>query len=474
MKNYLQCILLFCHGLVCGQVVTVSEEISLRHEEDYHLIGKMPRQTLVLLNKEYECTVQSFDADFKKIWEKEVLLDKRRPKILGVVSDTSNFHIVYQKNWKLETFIKIHTYDAAANLVDSMMIKNCGSSLIAKGYQFLPSDDHSKILLYQIENNRSIHAFAFDLERREVLWETTVAPEKLLLGRDEAQLVLGNNGSMHIIVTKENFKYKLEEHHYEVYYFSAKDKLLHAYTIDMQGHLSYDAYFDYDSKNERLSAAGLYSTTSQAWAEGLFYFSVNSEQPEIQTLEFHAFQEQTVRNFLGKDAPNKHRGINESVMQQILFRQDGGLIGIVERKKMNERPYTRSSAYYDGQPMQIIDYYYEDLMVFSIHPSGALHWTNVLYKRQFSQDQDVIFASYFPMKTSDRLRLLFNDAIQQENTVSEYVLRGNGKYERNSVMSTDSQQLRLRFQDAIQVSAKALIVPSEYRNRLRLVKIRFE
>jgi hypothetical protein len=36
-----------------------------------------------------------------------------------------------------------------------------------------------------------------------------------------------------------------------------------------------------------------------------------------------------------------------------------------------------------------------------------------------------------------------------------------------------NQSLRLRFRDAIQLSATETLVPSEFRNKLRLVLIRF-
>ncbi|MCB0626438.1 MAG: hypothetical protein KDC43_21590, partial [Saprospiraceae bacterium] len=92
---------------------------------------------------------------------------------------------------------------------------------------------------------------------------------------------------------------------------------------------------------------------------------------------------------------------------------------------------------------------------------------------QYSQDDDAAYSSYFLLKTPYNLRLLFNDEIKYENTVSEYVIQGNGHFDRNAVMSTENQKLRLRFTDAIQVASNALIVPSERRNRLKLVKVTY-
>ena len=69
--------------------------------------------------------------------------------------------------------------------------------------------------------------------------------------------------------------------------------------------------------------------------------------------------------------------------------------------------------------------------------------------------------------------LLFNDEIKYETTCSEYVLSPAGDFDRNSLLTTDGQNLRLRFRDALQVSAGECLVPSEFRNKLRLVLLRF-
>lgn len=472
-------IFLFCllfTSISYAQVVTISEEMSLRKEEAYHIVGRMKGQTLVFQDRETEFSVQAFDENLKKTWDKEILLDKRRPKVLDVVSDEKAFHVIYEYHQKSETFIKIHTYDAASNLVDSTLIKNFGSSLLAQTYEVMPSENRSKLLVYSTENNRTINALVFDIDRREVLWEKSISPDKLLLGRDETQIVLNDEGDLHVVVAKDNFKYKLEEHHYEGYYISADDTTLKTYTIDMRSHLSYDVYFEYDNINKRLQAGGLYGIKNQAWAEGAFYLSIDPDNPDAHTMAFHPFEENLVKTFLGKGAPSKNKGIDDAVVQDVLFRQDGGIISIVERKKVNERPYARSTTgYYNpAETSQLTDYYYEDLMAISIHPDGRFHWATTLQKKQFSQEGDVIFASYFPLKTSSTLRLIFNDDIKYENTVSEYVLRGSGRYDHNSVMSTDNQKIRLRFQDAIQIGTNVVLVPSEFRSRLRLVRIVFE
>ena len=65
------------------------------------------------------------------------------------------------------------------------------------------------------------------------------------------------------------------------------------------------------------------------------------------------------------------------------------------------------------------------------------------------------------MKTPSRLKLVFNDEIKNNNTVSEYILDPLGRFNRNSLLSTDYQNLKIRFADAIQISSNEFLAPIE-------------
>jgi len=174
---------------------------------------------------------------------------------------------------------------------------------------------------------------------------------------------------------------------------------------------------------------------------------------------------------MGKKGDVK-KGIGDIDVQEIVHRHDGGILMIAERNRKLQRGASRNSPYLSGS-LANMDYYFDDMFVISIHPNGETHWKNVLHKRQYSQDDDAIFSSYFLVKTQSSLRFLFNDEIKQENTVSEYVLKGNGKVKRNSVLSTEDQKIQLQFANAMQVASDEIIVPSARRNRLKIVKVKY-
>jgi hypothetical protein len=75
------------------------------------------------------------------------------------------------------------------------------------------------------------------------------------------------------------------------------------------------------------------------------------------------------------------------------------------------------------------------------------------------------------MKTRNNLRFLYNDEIKTPTNVNEYIVNAKGEYERKSLMETGKDKLALSLRSAVQITNNVLIVPSERRNDLRLVKI---
>jgi len=474
MKKYLVLVglcWLSC-SLLQGQIVTVSEEISLRNEESYDLIGKLENQFLLFQNRGTDFRIQAFDYNLRMSWDKEIVLDEKRPEVIGVISDDEGFDIIYHFRREGNTVVKAHRYDPAANLVDSTTIKDYGSRFYTPNFLVVRSEDRSKIMIFFDEKQDEIDAASFDLKTRTLLWEKHLQLQDFSFNQDFLQVLVDNGGDMHLIIEKENQGRRNDKHYYEIYHHEGVTDLLTRYEVDMKGKFTYDAFFDYDNLNQKLVAGGMYSDKNIARAEGYFYLSVAPDDPDRALVKFHKFDNDLMSTFMGKNNP---KGITETRVQEVVLRRDGGILMITERVKEYERRVasTNRGLYdYTGSPF-MVDFYYDDLLMISIHPNGRTHWETILHKKQYSQDDGAVYSSYFLFKTPTALRLVFNDEVKPENTVSEYVVQGNGGYDRNSVMSTENQRLRLRFRDGMQVAVNELIVPSERRNRLKLVKVTF-
>ncbi|MCB0568550.1 MAG: hypothetical protein KDC66_02250 [Phaeodactylibacter sp.] len=473
MKKWVTLILGLSPLLAFSQKITVSEPITLRSDIAYDLIGGLGGRTLLFRDKNTSFEVVAFDQRMQETWSKELELDPRQPKPIGVVGRKMDFVLLYQFRMRSHTLVKAHKYGPGANLLDSVAIMDLGTLFYSPNFVFERSEDRSKGLIYYIEKQDLIKAFAFDLDNMKLLWETALQLEDFNAFQNFRQVIVDNEGNMTMILEQDNYRSKRDAHLFEAYTFYGQSRELLKYDLPMNGRLTYDVKFTFDNVNGLLVGGGLYSDKNLGRADGFFYLSVDPYSPEHYRLAFSEFDEDFVASVMGKEA-DRAKGVSEVEVTDIVLRMDGGILLVNERNRTFERRTANMSrTFYDVNGRFAVDYYYDEVFVISIHPNGEAHWKTVLHKKQYSQDDSGMYSSYFLFRTPTSLRFLFNDEIKYENTVSEYVLKGNGDYERNSLMSTENLKLRLRFRDALQVSNSELIVPSERRNRLRLVKLEF-
>lgn len=458
-----------------AQEITISEPISVRADIRTTTIGKLGGKVLLLLEKYSEHHLIAFNDDMNKAFEKELHVEKKNAKTISTLAaNRDNFFIFYMHREKNKNYLKAKQFDHTGTPLDTLLIKDFGTQIYSMRLQSYHSEDKSKVLFYNYEMGRIKDVFIFDTDSKELLWEDDFSEFKL--SNDPLdQIVIDNQGNLYVIVPKNNFQSKSKDHYFEIMERNSASAKRKFYTITLKDFLTYDNYFEFDNLNQQLVAGGLYSEKSRGRAQGYYYLAIPKGSPEAHIFNTHPFEQDFVEEFLGK-SEMRNKGLDQVEVNSILFRRDGGILLFGERVKQDNRygavaasPNYQSNVYSRAG----LDYLYTNIFIASIHPTGDLHWQHVLHKKQFSYDDNGIFSSYFLLKTPSNIRLLFNDEIQLENTVSEYVLEGDGTVERNSVLNTEAQDLQLQFKSAIQVGAREMIVKSERRNRLKLVRIRF-
>jgi hypothetical protein len=282
-------------------------------------------------------------------------------------------------------------------------------------------------------------------------------------------MTLSNAGDFFIVNERNNRRSKIEEHEFYILRVNAaSDLVMRVPTPDF---LTSDVRFTYDNLNKRLVAAGLYADKNRDRANGVFFMTAENEREK--SVRFEPFDDKFISVLRQKDVADDTKGIAEAEIKQLIPRHDGGVVLIAERQHEIQRGSSAGRGFWREGMRMVIDFYYDDVFVIALHPNGQTHWKTVLHKKQYSQDDEGTFSSFFMLRNADKLRFMFNDDIKYENTCSEYVLSPAGDFDRNSLLNTVGQNLRLRFRDALQISTDECLVPSEFRNKLRLVLLRF-
>ncbi|MEZ4951422.1 MAG: hypothetical protein R2879_00455 [Saprospiraceae bacterium] len=473
MKIYLLTFFNLLSVLITAQVVSVSEPLTMRDDIAYELLGQPKDDILLLRDKGQYFEVQAFDKDLKLSWAKEIQLEGGRPKLVHVIPGPDGFRTFHRYKEGGNYFMKQMFFNPGANLVDSITVKDLGDPFYTPEYDVVLSENKNIALFFDYDRYSEINCFVVEVSTMTTLWEKKFEIPDFTANRDLNSILVDNRGNMILVVEKENRRSRKDEHHFEIYCIGPDYPDLYRVDIPMPQYLSFDIYFDWDNLNNQLIGGGLYIEDNVSKADGYYYLRSDLASDNA-VLSFHPFKKEDVAALLGKQDVNENRGVPELKMQEIVLRRDGGILLFAERVRVYERnaaAMTRSS--FDRFSRYSVDYYYDDLFVASIHPDGAIHWENVLYKKQYSQDDSAIYSSYFLMKTPTNLRLVFNDEIKNENTISEYILSPLGQAERKSVFSTANQDLRIRFRDGLQIAANEMLVPSERRGRLKLVRVTY-
>lgn len=474
---FLCCCTLACLTRVPAQVLAVSDELAMRNDTEYTLVGKLGGQVLLLQDRDNKQLLTAYGRSMNQTWEKELELRGKNIRLLETVArqDGTGFYLVYLYRDRGKNHLQLDRYNPAGNLQDSVTLVDFGAFVSAPDDELFLSEDETKMLLIMVEQQARARYIGVDLDKLELLYDNLLEPEKFFFNEDFMQAEISNDGDMYFIVERDNFRSKRKKHRYDIHTFGAEDRQISKIEVDLGDSLTYDVFFKYDNLNERLAAGGLYSTKDFVRAEGYFFAAINPSTKLIRPV-FTPFPLSLMKNVEGRKFNKRNPGINELSVREIMLRRDGGLLLITERDRQLER---RSSAIqnqvlnaYSGRPL--VDYHYNEMVVFAVYPDGRPHWSNILHKKQYSQDDGGVYSSFFLMESPTKLRFLFNDEVRFENSVSEYVMNGRGEFDRNSLFHTRDLDLRLRFRDGVQVAANELILPSEHRNRLRLVKMTYD
>lgn len=457
----------------CGQSVTVSKEISIKNDKAYDLIGDIDDRLILFRDEGNKYEFSVFDQDLSHIMDRELTFEKKTVDINGIVSQDTCFHIIYSYKDRREIVHRIRSYDNKMILQDSSELFREPKTYGNDYYLFKTSENKEFSVLFNFIEKDEVEMFVIKHDSLYVDFKKILKVEDIDLRENFKKIAISNRGEMFLLLEQKNSRYSKDENHFGLFVLDHNPNYFYS-KINLYDRVSSGVDLEFDNINRRICIGGLWHEKNKDQAEGYFYF--NKPLITLKDLDDAMAQRFTpdfIAEVTGKEI-GKIDALRDLEVNDIVIRQDGGFIMMAETK----REYIRQSSY--GAPGSIgrrpggwVDHFYEDVIIIALHPDGEEHWAKVLFKKQFSQDDSAVFSSYFLMKTPSRLRLIYNDEIKNNNTVSEYIIDPVGKYNRNSLLSTDYQNLKLRFADAVQVSGSEIVIPSEKSRKLSLVKIEY-
>jgi hypothetical protein len=456
-----------------GQSMLVSDPLSIRNDYGYEIVGRLRDRVLLFRDKYNDFEVQAYDAQMRLAWTKELHdLDRRGVQILAVVGGRNDFSIVHKVRRRGYVTLRLHKYDPGAALIDSMQLKDYGDRIFnTPSLQVVSSEDRNCLAVLNTADMGKLEITCFRLDKMQVLWDKTVQlRDDRYLSDDLREMVLTNAGDLYLAGERHNRRGRIEDHEFELYRVGAGSEA--TVRLPATEFLTNDVKFAFDNKYRRLVGAGLYADKNRDRANGTFLITLEHGSSAAK-LTSEPFDDKFLAVLRRKEDDPSNRGVDDATARQIILRQDGGVVLIAERYREIQRGAAAGRGFFRDGMRLVVDFFFDDVFIVAMNPDGKTHWRTVLHKKQYSQDDEGTFSSFFLVRNADKMRFLFNDEIKYENTCSEYILTPVGNFDRNSLLTTFGQNLRLRFRDGLQLNSGECLIPSEYRGKLRLVLLHF-
>ena len=447
--------------------VLISEPVSIRNDFGYEIIGRLKDRILLFRDRSDDYEVQAYDVNMRLSWSRTLNdIEKRGSQILAVISSKNDFCVIFKMRRRGNTSLYLFKYDPGAVLIDSMLVKDYGERLFSTpALDMVRSEDQKTIAVFNTAERGLLEISCFRTDRMEILWESTYPMPTDFMDSQLKGIQLSNDGEMYVVSEYFNRRGRLDRHEMQIQRIS--EKAGGTIVVPLEEKYTTDVKFIIDNQNKQLVAGGLYGMRNRERSNGIFYLAVPFNNPDYR-LKYTEFDPGFMSVLRQKETPDD-KGVQDADVSHLVLRKDGGVLVIAERHHEIQRGAAAGRGFWRDGMRVVVDFYFDDLFAAALSPSGELLWNTVLHKKQYSQDDEGTYSSYFLLRDYSSLRFLFNDEIKYENTCSEYLLSPMGRYDRNSLLNTFSKSLRLRFRDGIQIGAGECIIPSEFRNKLRLV-----
>ncbi len=454
-----------------AQEVFISPDINTRSDFGYEVLTGWPNDRIMLFrDRILKYAVDMYDSSMQTLWSKEIDFNRGFTSIIAVERIDTSFVLIYSYREDGKLFIAGDYYDSKAELLRQTTLFVTSAGLDLGSFKWTVSEDKSKGVIFfgraakpfkiiPVDLRNPKMSPAIEINMKEKLWQT------LFKGA-----VVSNEGIAAFVFKSPKS------------WFAANREALRVFLVYPDGNkemvslvpdkLSFmNVVLKPDESHNRLIVAGTYSTKGKQ-AAGFWMMRMRYDANQRDSVLYLPFSRETVRKLTGK---RESKGKGNLQVTDIILRQDGGVILFAEvRKNYRRRPELAHNLDITGPGTTgWMDYYYEDIVAMSIHPNGYKHWEEVMYKHQYSQDDDAVYSSFKIMTNPAFLRLIYNDEISGSHTVSEYLISSEGVVDRRTLINTTGQKLWLRWRDAYQSKYNEIIVPSQGYNVLNIVKIKF-
>ena len=459
--------------------MTVSPDINIRGTQLYSVIGRIDETILFFHDKASTKKVILYNDQLQYKSEREISLENDRANVVEVVLLDTVFGVIYNFRDKEVQTYSFATFNNKAEAVFNDTIISTQRDWRSMSHKPILSEDRKLLCLYSILNSDQIRIIVYDMVKCRLLSRTDVLIKQTNLQDDVRDIKLTNRGEVVILAEINNSRSQRERHLVNVFTIDARSGGTYHEQFSLKNYVCANLVMSVNNHEGTIGIAGLCDEKRDQESSYYMWMSGKPGDMAQSPVIMKPLDRQLMFEIYGD---KKKSRLQSFLVNDIIWQENGEAIMVLEmqvdmNRRINSggtivqnryRPFGNLSEFSGWS-----DHYREDIVLLALDKSGKLRWHQVFYKKQFSQNDNGVYSSYFKMRTPSRIRIVYNDEIKANSTVSEYIFNSLGDYRRSSVFNTEYQGLKLRFTEAIQLSSSEILVPSQSAYALNLVKIEY-
>lgn len=479
MKFFVTALWVFIYVTVSAQFIETSTPGRLPSKSGkFKVVGKNNDGIVVRLYG-LEDVIQVYGNDMKLITAKTIAFKNQNGPLQYIMLNRTGAVIFYLQQDKKRSVLYAQPVNSKfieigkPLVIDSITDRK---DLVASNLRFKPSADQSYLTIYYpyftYSKIESIKFLCID-RSLNTLYNKTVPVNRDERELEESKSLIDNAGNTFLILKPESQRGKSQ---YDVLRFSTTGDFA-TYSITTEKEVFGEPYFEVDNKNGNLVMTGFFDARQpeeDVSASGFLYASFDPDNGVLVKTNYTYFPRLFISELTGRENPTNLSLYTFNVRKAIL-RNDGGALIVAESfiKDTREQPISLGvqPGYNSYRTSEVLQF--NDIIAFSVNPSGGLEWNTVMRKKQASEDDNGAYSSFLIMNEKEKLRFLYLDDISISGTLNQYVLSSTGKYDRNAILNQEERDVMLLPKMGRQVSPAEVVIPSYKGNELKLVKITF-
>lgn len=279
---------------------------------------------------------------------------------------------------------------------------------------------------------------------------------------------LTNDGRTFLLTSLDLEKKTMRDKKFSLFVADSSTSTFKTNAIGLQKYFINDIKMEIDYVNGQVIMAGFYSEMNSFSSAGLFYASLAFGSDNI-TIKTESFKAKFLNSFSNERTVNRGTELINYYVDKLVLRSDGGVILVAESNYITES--TNYNSYYQLYTTSYT-YHYDNILLFSVNPSGTVHWEGIVRKNQISEDDAAFYSSYILVLDADRISIIYNKYIRKSTDVMTCSISNKGEVT-EKVLMKETEGVLIMPGGGKQISTDQVLIPCIQKNKSNFIRVTY-